>query len=326
VDDHTGGPNTKARLPERIFLRQPLMMRVCYALIPCLLGSVYFFGLRSLVLTALVLFFGIATEGAFTLPRGKPMSSAIFVSCLIFALSLPPTMPFWIAVIGIVFGIVFGKMVFGGFGYNVFNPAMVGRCFIYIAFPIAMTNRWVEPLEGKYGGFITWFPSVDALTTATPLEVLRKGMDFPLAKLFVGNISGSLGETCAGLILLGGVYIVVKRSAPWRLVVSCLLGGISLSFFLRYGGVTSVPDPLTSLLSGSFLFGAFFVVTEPITGPKTETAQWIYGFMIGGLTIILRRYSNFSEGIMFAVLFMNMFVPIMDMAQKERKSSRKGHD
>lgn len=323
MQEEVGEGIRKERVPRKLFLVQPMMIRVCYGLMPCIMASVYFFGLRSLVLTALVLFFGIATEGAFTLRQGRPISSAVFVSCLILALSLPPTAPFWIAVIGIVFGIVFGKMVFGGFGHNVFNPAMVGRCFIYIAFPIAMTNRWVEPVGGKYGGFSTWFPPVDALTTATPLEVLGKGMDFPLAKLFMGNISGSLGETCAWLILLGGIYIIIKKSAPWRLAASCLLGGISLSFVLRYAGISSVPGPLASLLSGSFLFGTFFVVTEPISGPKTKAAQWIYGFIIGGLTIILRRYSNFSEGMMFAVLFMNMFVPVMDMAVKEWKGRGK---
>lgn len=319
MQEEAGGIK-KGLFPQKLFLLQPMMLRVCYGLVPCLIGSVYLFGLRALVLTPLVLAFGIATEGVFTLRQGKPITSAVFVSSLIFALSLPPTIPFWIAVIGIVFGVVFGKMVFGGFGHNVFNPAMVGRCFIYIAFPIAMTNRWVEPLWGKYGGFNVWFPPVDALTTATPLRVLREGMDFPLAKLFMGNIPGSMGETCAWLILLGGVYIIVKKSAPWRLAVSCLLGGVSFSFVLGYVGISSVPDPLSSMLSGSFLFGAFFVVTEPISGPKTEVAQWFYGFIIGGLTIVLRRYSNFSEGMMFAVLFMNMFVPVMDMAVKEWKS------
>lgn len=323
MQEGVGEEIKKGRLPEKLFLIQPMMIRVCYGLIPCLMASVYFFGLRSLVLTALVLAFGIATEGVFTLRQGKPITSAVFVSCLILALSLPPTIPLWIAAIGIVFGVIFGKMVFGGFGHNVFNPAMVGRCFIYITFPIAMTNRWVEPVGGKYGGLVTWFPPVDALTTATPLRVLREGMDFPLAKLFMGNISGSLGETCAWLILLGGVYIIIKKSAPWRLAVSCLLGGFSLSFVLGYAGISSVPNPLASMLSGSFLFGAFFVVTEPISGPKTEVAQWIYGFIIGGLTIVLRRYSNFSEGIMFAVLLMNMFVPVMDMAVRDWKGHGK---
>jgi Na+-transporting NADH:ubiquinone oxidoreductase subunit B len=299
------------------------MIRVCYGLIPCLLGSVYFFGLRSLVLTVLVLLFGVATEGAFTLPRGKPMSSAILVSCLILALSLPPTTPFWVAAIGIVFGVVFGKMVFGGFGYNIFNPAMVGRCFIYICFPIALTSRWAEPFSGKYGGLTSWSPHVDALTRATPLVLLKAGKGYSLTNLFTGGVPGSLGETAAWLVLLGGIYIVTTKTAQWRLVFSCLLGGVLVSFALWAAGMKGVPDPLTSLMAGSFLFGAVFVVTEPVSGPKTKAAQWVYGFMIGGLTIVIRKFSNFSAGIMFATLFMNMFVPIMDLAVNELKGRGK---
>jgi Na+-transporting NADH:ubiquinone oxidoreductase subunit B len=308
--------------PKKLFLMQPMMIRVCYGLIPCLIGSVYFFGLRSFVLTGLVLVFGVVTEAVFTLRQGKPITSAAIVSCLILSLSLPPTTPFWIAIIGIVFGIVFGKMVFGGFGQNVFNPAMVGRCFIYVTFPIALTNRWVEPLWGEYGGLIRWFPSVDALTTATPLPMLKAGKSIPWEKLFVGNVPGSLGETAAWLVLIGGIYIIIKKSAPWRLAVSCLLGGALMSLGLRAGGIQGVPDPLTSLLAGSFLFGAFFVVTEPISGPKTSPAQWIYGFAIGCLTIVFRKFSNFSAGIMFSVLFMNMFVPIMDSVVNDIKKKR----
>ncbi len=313
----------KGRLPEKFFLMQPMMIRVCYGLIPCLIASVYFFGLRSLVLTALVLAFGIATEGVFTLRQGKPITSAVFVSCLILALSLPATTPLWIAAIGIVFGVVFGKMVFGGFGHNVFNPAMVGRCFIYISFPIALTARWVEPFSGKYGGLTLWSPPVDALTSATPLAILKVGKSYPLGKLFLGSIPGSLGETAAWVILLGGIYIVATRAAQWRLVVSCLLGGILVSLALWSIGTPGVPDPLTSLMAGSFLFGAVFVVTEPISGPKTKAAQWIYGFIIGGLTIVIRKFSSFSAGIMFATLFMNMFVPIMDSAVNELKGRSK---
>jgi len=298
------------------------MIRVCYGLIPCLVGSVYFFGFRSLVLTALVLVFGLAAEGVFTLPQGKPITSSVLVSCLILSLSLPPTVPFWIAIIGIVFGIVFGKMVFGGFGYNIFNPAMVGRCFIYICFPIAMTSQWVQPFSGRYGGFLFWSPGVDALTRATPLAILKTGKAYPLEKLFVGNIPGSLGETAAWLILMGGVYIVAMRAAQWRLVVSCLLGGALVGFTLWILGIPGVPDPLTTLIAGSFLFGAVFVVTEPISGPKTKAAQWIYGLLIGGLTIIIRRFSSFSAGIMFATLFMNMFVPIMDQTVNDLKGKR----
>ena len=317
-----GGAATDRR-PKAYFLMQPLMIRVCYGLIPCLVVSVYLFGFRSLILSALVLLFGIATEGAFTLRRGKPITSAVFVSSLIFALSLPPTVPFWIACLGIVFGIVFGKMVFGGFGHNVFNPAMVGRCFIYISFPIALTARWAEPFSGKFGGLARWSPSVDALTSATPLAILKSGGSYPLAKLFTGNVPGSLGETAAWAILLGGMYIVATKSAQWRLVLSCLLGGSMMSFGLWTAGIPGVPDPLTSLMAGSFLFGAFFVVTEPISGPKTKGAQWIYGFIVGGLTMLIRKFSSFSAGIMFATLFMNMFAPIMDLAANEVKGRSK---
>ena len=324
MEQNAGEKVSERRLPKKLFLMQPLMLRMCYGLLPCLVGSVYFFGLRSLVLTALVLALGIMAEAVFTLPQGRPITSAVFVSSLIFALSLPPTTPFSIAAIGIAFGVVFGKMVFGGFGSNIFNPAMVGRCFIYVSFPIALTARWVEPLSGKFGGFTVWSPSVDALTRATPLAILKAGQGYPLAKLCVGNIPGSLGETAAWLVLLGGIYIVVTKTAPWRLVASCLLGGVLVSLVLWAGGVQGVPDPLTSLVAGSFLFGAFFVVTEPVSGPKTSTAQWIYGFTIGGLTIVIRKFSSFPAGIMFATLFMNIFVSVLDLAVHELKGKRKG--
>jgi Na+-transporting NADH:ubiquinone oxidoreductase subunit B len=131
----------RTRLPKKLFLMQKPMLRVCYALIPLILASFYLFGWRSCVLTGIVLICGIITEALFTFPRKKPVTSAVFVTGLIFTLSLPPTIPFWMAAIGIVAGVALGKMVFGGFGQNVFNPAMVGRCFIYITFPIQMTNR-----------------------------------------------------------------------------------------------------------------------------------------------------------------------------------------
>ena len=301
-----------------------MMMKVVYGLMPCLIGSVYFFGFRALAVTALVLVFGIAAEGAFTYPKGKPVSSAVFVTCLIFYLSLPPKVPYWMAVVGILFGVVFGKMVFGGFGYNVYNPAMVGRCFIYIAFPIALTNEWIQPFTQGLGGFTHWSPPapVDAVSTATPLELLKAGGDLPMSQLFWGNVSGCLGETSVPLIFLGGIFIIVTKSAPWRMALSCFLGGLLTTFALNIAGVSGVPDPLTFLMAGSFLFGTFFVVTEPVSGPKTKPAQWIYGALVGILIIILRRYSNFSEGVMFAVLFMNTFVSVMDIAVKSIKPKK----
>jgi len=299
------------------------MLRVCYALMPLVLASVYLFGWRSLALILVVFAFGITAEAIFTLRQGKPVTSAVFVTCLIFSLSLPPRLPFWMAMVGIVVGVAVGKMAFGGFGQNAFNPAMVGRCFLYITFPIQMTNIWVEPMWGGAAGFAFWTTPLDAITQATPLVAWREGTAVPLQKLFLGNTAGSLGEMSAVLILLGGAYIIYKKAAPWRLALSCLIGGILLSGILHSIGFSNVPAPIYTLLSGSFLFGTAFVVTEPVSGAKTTAGQWVYGFMIGGLTIVLRGFSNFSEGIMFAVLMMNAFVPILDQTVRRIQTSRK---
>jgi Na+-transporting NADH:ubiquinone oxidoreductase subunit B len=305
-----------------MFLMQKPMLQVCYALMPLVLASVYLFGWRSLALVLVVLAFGISTEAIFTFRQGKPVTSAVFVTILIFTLSLPPRLPFWMAIVGIVVGVAVGKMAFGGFGQNAFNPAMVGRCFLYITFPIQMTNIWVEPRWGGLGGSAYWTVPVDAITQATPLMALREGTALPLQKLFLGNTPGSLGEMSALLILLGGAYIIYKKAAPWRLALSCLFGGMLLSGILHGIGFANVPAPIYTILSGSFLFGSAFVVTEPVSGAKTKAGQWIYGFMIGGLTIVLRGFSNFSEGIMFAVLVMNAFVPILDRTVRQIQTLR----
>jgi len=302
---------------------QKVMLRVCYALIPLVCISIYLFGLRSLALILVTAVFGIVTEAFFTFRRDKPITSAVFVTCLIYSLSLPPTLPLWMAIIGIVVGVAMGKMVFGGFGQNVFNPAMVGRCFIYITFPIEMTNRWIEPFWGGIGGLSAWSAPVDAITRATPMTDLAAGLSLSLQKLFVGNVPGSMGETSAFLILLGGAYIIYKKAAPWRLATSCLLGGLILSSIFYGLGFQGISSPISTLLSGSFLFGTAFVATEPISGAKTKPGQWIYGFMIGALTITLRGFSNFSEGIMFSVLLMNSFVPILDQTVRQIQAPKK---
>jgi Na+-transporting NADH:ubiquinone oxidoreductase subunit B len=312
-----------AKKPEKLFLMQKIMLRVCYALTPLVLAAVYLFGWRSLALVLVVFVFGIATEAVFALKQGKPITSALFVTCMIFALSLPPTLPFWMAVVGIVVGVSLGKMVFGGFGQNVFNPAMMGRCFIYVTFPIQMTNQWVEPMLGGIAGFGRWSTFPDAATMATPMAALRRGTDIPLEKMFFGFTSGSLGETSDLLILLGGIYLISTKAASYRLAFSCLLGGVTLSSVLHSVGVPTVPSPLIALVSGSFLFGTIFVVTEPISGAKTKAGQWVYGFMIGALTIALRGFSNFSEGIMFSVLIMNAFVPILDQTVRQVTAPKK---
>ena len=311
------------RRPGKIFLMQQVMLRVCYALVPLVFASVYLFGWRSLAVVLVVLCCGILTEALFTVRQGKPITSAVLVTSLIFSLSLPPRVPFWIAIVGIVVGVALGKMVFGGFGQNVFNPAMVGRCFLYVTFPIEMTNQWATPLWGGAAGFSSWSLSLDAVTQATPLVEWRKGFSVPLEQLFFGNTAGSIGETSAILILLGGTYLIYKKAAPWRLAASCLVGGLIMSSILHAFGASGVPSALVTLLSGSFLFGSIFVVTEPVSGAKTQYGQWIYGFMVGGLTVVLRRFSNFPEGVMFSILIMNAFVPLIDKTVRRMQAVKK---
>ena len=168
-----------------------------------------------------------------------------------------------------------------------------------------------------------WSVSLDSLTQATPLEILRHGDSLPFQDLFLGRTSGSIGEMSAILILLGGLFIVLKKAASWRLVLSCLLGGIISSGVLRLAGFNRIPDPVSTLMAGSFLFGAFFVVTEPVSGAKTKIGQWIYGLMIGSLIVVLRGFSHFSEGVMFSILIMNAFVPILDQSIRQIQAKKK---
>jgi len=271
----------------------------------------------------IVLVFGTLTEAAFTYPQKKPVTSAVLVTGLIFTLSLPPTIPFWMAIVGIIVGVAIGKMMFGGFGQNVFNPAMVGRCFIYITFPLHMTNRWTEPIWGGWGGFAHWSAPLDTVSGATPLEVLRQGGIVDWKDLILGHTSGSMGETSVILILVGGFFIIAKKAASWRLVLASLMGGIFASGVFQLAGFPNIPSPLETLLAGSFLFGSFFVVTEPVSGAKTRPGQWIYGGMIGALIVVLRGFSNFSEGVMFSVLLFNAFVPTLDQTVQRFKLKRK---
>lgn len=299
------------------------MLQVSYALLPLQAASVYFFGWRALVLSLVILACGIATEALFVFKRGKPVTSAVLVTCLIFTLSLPPTLPFWMGMVGIIVAVALGKMAFGGFGFNIFNPAMVGRCFLYVTFPTSMTSTWTDPASGYAAGLSLWAPGPDAVTSATPLIVFKEGLAAsPLAQHFLGTTSGSLGETSAVLIVLCGAYLFYKKIASWRMAFSCLLGAVLASVALNLAGLPGVAPPLLTILSGSFLFGTVFVVTEPVTGAKTRPGQWLFGFMIGALTIVLRGFSNFSEGLMFAVLIMNGLVPLLDQGVRRLQQGR----
>lgn len=183
-----------------------------------------------------------------------------------------------------------------------------------------MTGHWNEPFSGGAAGLAHLLP--DTVTSATPLKLLHAGGDVALTRLVAGNIGGSLGETSLLLLCIGGIYILATKVANIRLFGSFVAGGILATLAFRGLGVTGVPGVLLCLTSGSFAFGAFFVITEPISGPKTNEGRIIYGFLAGVLVVVLRRWSNFAEGVMFSVLFVNTFAPILDIAVKSVKANR----
>jgi len=301
------------------------MTRVLKSLIPVVIASIYFFGWRAFFILLTVNIFGFITEYVYNRHYRQPVSSAVFVSCFIFALILPPTIPYWMAAVGIIIGILFGKMVFGGFGRNIFNPAMTGRAFIYISFGMHMTGQkaWLEPVGGVLGGFIKY--TSDAVSAATPMKVVAaQGFgSIPFWKLVVGNISGSMGETSAILIILGGLFIVWKKAANWKIVVSCILGGIGTSAILWLAKIDGALDPLTFVFGGAFWFAAFYMATDPISAAQTDAGRWIYGAMIGILIALIKVFSIWPAGAMFAILLGNMFAPIIDYMVKEQKKRAK---
>jgi Na+-transporting NADH:ubiquinone oxidoreductase subunit B len=219
-----------------------------------------------------------------------------------------------VAAVGTTVGLVFGKQVFGGFGKNVFNPAMVGRCFLYVCFPIEMTSRWMIPATEPWGRLLSW-SDADAVTSATPLITFKQtGTSPDLWSLIAGSVSGSIGETSAIAVVIGGAYIVYRKAADWRYPLSTILGAMALNVPLYLFGVPGVMEPVHSLFAGSLLFGAFFMATEPVSGCAKKEAKWAYGFLIGALWIFIRSFSGFPEATAFAILLGNTFGPLLDEA------------
>ena len=305
-------------------MKQKVMNQVVYALIPIALFSVYLFGWRSLSVLIVVNIAGFLSEYIFAKIYRKQVSTAVFVTNFLFALSLPPAVPYWIAVVGIVFGVVFGKMVFGGFGRNVFNPAISGRAFVYISFGGPMTAGFVQPATGFPGGLTQWLVGADAVSRATPLLEFNSGGGVPLFNLFTGLTAGSLGETSALLIIAAGIFLMVKKVANWRIVISGLIGFLAMQSALFFGGVDAAINPVHGLFCGSLLYGLVFMATDPISSSQTtDGGRWIYGAVIGLLISLIRVFAIWIEAVTFAVLLANMFAPLLDHMLKERKKRLK---
>lgn len=307
------------------FMPQKMMRTVIISLIPIIISSIYFFGWRSLLLLLWVTAFGLATEWIFEKKYGKKVSEAVFVSCILYTLTLPAETPLWIAAVGIVFGIAFGKEVFGGFARNIFNPALVGRAFVYVSFPEPLTIQWTKAATGFPGGFTKYLTeSAEAISQATPMLMFRETGDMGSAmKLLFGNVSGSLGETSGILIILAGIYLIYKKVAAWQTMGGVLIGFTGLSGLLYFLGNAQIPNPIFGILSGGFLFGMVFMATDPISSPKTKEGKWIYGILIGVITVIIRGYALFAGGMMFAILIGNVFAPIIDEGVRYYKKWKK---
>jgi electron transport complex protein RnfD len=287
------------------------MYTVVIALLPAAVASVYYFRFRAIILYMVCLLACLATEAIFLWVRKKPRQSlwdgSAVITALLLAMTLPPNLSLDLAVIGSVVSIAIGKQVFGGLGYNIFNPALVGRAFLQTAFPVAMTT-WIPPVTLR----------VDTATFATPLgdlkfqEAVVQGTLTPLKDLFWGNTGGCLGETSAVALLFGAIILLYTKTIDWRIPLGIIL---SLSVFTGVFWLMTpnkFAPPSFHIFAGGLLIGAFFMATDMVSSPITPMGTWIYALGIGLMVGLIRLFGGFAEGVMYAILFMNTFVPLLN--------------
>ena len=321
---HIGGP----------FSTRRVMGDVIIALVPAMLAAFYFFRVYALILIPTCVVSCIVTEWVcnLLLKKEKPLESlgdfSAVITGIILAMSLPPAIPFWAAILGSVVSIAIGKMVFGGLGANIFNPAMVGRAFLTASFGILMTT-WTVPatIDSSLPKVSANMP--DAVTQATPLAwskqaIKAKGEQSPdtagpaafvneqLKNLFVGSTAGCLGETSKLALILGAVYLLIRQVINWRIPIAVLLSAFALSSVGYLYNHEAYISPIAHLATGGILLGAFFIATDPVTAPLTSKGAWLFGAGVGALTILIRVVGEYPEGVMYAVLIMNGFTPLID--------------
>ena len=274
-----------------------IMYAVALALILPAGAAVYYFGLRALSVICVGTVAAVAAEYGVKRLRGREfvMDGSALVTGLLLALVLPPTIPLWMVIIGAVFSIAIVKEAFGGLGYNIFNPALAGRAFLALCFSREM-SAWVLPMN---------FSTADAVTTATPLGQNIADKASMYKDLFLGNIGGSLGETSALLILIGGIVLLALGIISWTIPLS-YLGAVAL-FAVALG-----ENPLFYLLAGGLMLGAFFMATDYVTSPLTNRGRVVFGIGAGVMTVLIRRFGGMSEGVAFSILFMNALTPLID--------------
>ncbi len=298
-----------------------LMYGVVIALAPALAASIWFFGMGAIIVTLTSVLACVAVEYLTQkyILKTKPSvtDGSAVVTGLLLAFNVPSNLPVHIIIIGAIVSIGVAKMTFGGLGSNPFNPALVGRVFLLISFPVQMTS-WPVP-----SGFQTGY--LDAVTGATPLGIMSEGIrngetvaalmeKVPShMQLFYGYMGGSLGEIAAAALIIGGIYMIWRKIITWHIPVSMLLTVAVFTGILWLADPSKFADPVFHLLTGGIMLGAIFMATDYVTSPMTHKGMIIYGIGIGVITVLIRTWGAYPEGVSFAILIMNAFVPLLNM-------------
>lgn len=313
-----GGPNimvsSSPHVDNQSITTRKIMLDVIISLCPLIAASIIFFQFYAVKQIAISLACCLAAELVYTKLRHRPASIndlSATITALILALSLPATSPWYVTAIAAFAAIGIGKAVFGGLGMNIFNPAMVGRAFVMIAFASALAAS----------GYVSSGSSVDIITQATPLTAFKQNaQSIDLFALIIGNANGSLGETSAIACIIGGIYLLIRKIITWEIPVGVIVAVVIMAFLqalLSHNELISVISTtgwsaLHHLFGGAVLFGAFFIATDPVTSPITAKGKLIFGLGVGFFIMVLRIFSGYPEGVMFAVLLMNSLTPLIN--------------
>ncbi len=306
-----------------------IMRNVVWALIPVAAFAVFAFGINAFLVIITTTLSCVLTEHGLCHLSKKETTindwSAVITGMLL-GLTLPPTFPLWMCIVGGVIAISLGKYIFGGLGYNVFNPALVGRAVLQAAFPVAITTWYPAFQDDRFtsisGSILTlpfMEPVVDVASGATPLAAFKfDKLTTGTNELALGLISGSTGETCAVLIIAGGLYLVARKMMNWRIPVAVLGTVFIISGILYMINSQSYPSPMMMLFSGGLMLGAIFMATDMVASPLTPLGVWIYGAIIGLLVVVIRIWGGLPEGVMYAILLANAISPHIDNIFKTR--------
>ncbi len=311
-------------ISERLSTRS-VMIDVIIGLSPAMAAACYYFRIPALILIWTCVISSVATEWLCNIIRKKPNSLGDFsavVTGIILALSLPPSLPIWAAVVGSVFAVAIGKMVFGGLGANIFNPAMVGRTFLTASFGVLMTSWTVPATMDAAMPAIAQENIVHVTTQATPLAWSKLAIKNELGAdiyneeqfkaTFTGEVGGSLGETSVIALLIGGIYLLIRRTINFHIPLAVLVSAFAFAAIAYWKDSFAYVQPFFHLCSGGLLLCAFFIATDPVTAPLTRRGMWIFGIGVGTMTMLIRIVGEYPEGVMFSILLMNAVTPLID--------------